>query len=449
KGLTINQDATVTATEGNATLKGSSIEQNGTVKAKQNATLEGGTVTNSGSVTSTEGKVGVNASDKFTNTATGNLTGKTDVAITANDADVAGKVTAETGKASVIAQNKATISGAVSGQDVELEGKKGLTINQDATVTATEGNATLKGSSIEQNGTVKAKQNATLEGGTVTNSGSVTSTEGKVGVNASDKFTNTATGNLTGKTDVAITAKDADVAGTVTAETGAATISATNNLSIKEGSQVSGANVGLKAGENLNIAENARVTATKGDVNLEGKNITNVGIVTAKGKIITKRGNFKNNDLIEGKKDTLKADENLKKGKIVTKNNGLIKGKKGTIVLENPNAIISNTKDTSTLDLIDSFNVINREVRPSLRANEITLHQFGDAKIVNLFNDGRKVSKVTSIISNGSACNTDLDDLLASCITKNSMHKGQYHEVFSGKVQKGNVDSVGKSLKSR
>ena len=446
----------------------------------------------------------MNASDKFTNTATGNLTGKTGVAITANDADVAGTVTAETGKASVIAQNTATLTGAVSGQDVELEGKKGLTINQGATVTATEGNATLKGSSIEQNGTVKAKQNATLEGGTVTNSGSVTSTEGKVGVNASEKFTNTATGNLTGKavdveakdietakgstitatekdvtltasnnltnggnvtaakgdatlkgttvtnsgsvtategkvgvnasdkftntetgnltgkTDVVITAKDADVAGKVTAETGAATISATNNLSIKEGSQVSGANVGLKAGENLNIAESARVTATKGDVNLEGKNITNVGIVTAKGKI-------------------------------VTKNNGSIEDKKGTIVLENQNAIISNTKDTSTLDLIDSFNVINREVRPSLRANEITLHQFGDAKIVNLFNDGRKVTKVSSIISNGSACNIDLDDshLLASCITKNSMHKDQYHEVFSGKVQKGNVDSVGKSLKGR
>ena len=589
KNIETEKGSTIKATEKDVTLTASNNLTNGgnVTAVKGDATLKGTTVTNSGSVTATEGKVGVNASGKFTNTETGNLTGKTGVAITANDADVAGTVTAETGKASVIAQNTATITGAVSGQDVELEGKKGLTINQGATVTATEGNATLKGSSIEQNGTVKAKQNATLEGGTVTNSGSVTSTEGKVGVNASEKFTNTATGNLTGKgvsvdaknietekgstikatetdvtltatdtltnggtveakrnavlkgtnitnsgtvtaetgnvgvnasekftntatgnltgkgvsvdaknietekgstikatekdvtltasnnltnggnvtavkgdatlkgttvtnsgsvtategkvgvnasgkftntetgnltgkTGVAITANDADVAGKVTAETGAATISATNNLSIKEGSQVSGANVGLKAGENLNIAESARVTATKGDVNLEGKNITNVGIVTAKGKI-------------------------------VTKNNGSIEDKKGTIVLENQNAIISNTKDTSTLDLIDSFNVINREVRPSLRANEITLHQFGDAKIVNLFNDGRKVTKVSSIISNGSACNTDLDDshLLASCITKNSMHKDQYHEVFSGKVQKGNVDSVGKSLKGR
>ena len=547
KGLTINQGATVTATEGNATLKGSSIEQNGTVKAKQNATLEGGTVTNSGSVTSTEGNVGVNASEKFTNTATGNLTGKgvsvdaknietekgstikateTDVTLTATDTLTnggtveakrnavlkgtnitnSGTVTAETGNVGVNASEKFTntATGNLTGKGVSVDAKnieteKGSTIKAtetDVTLTATDTltnggtveakrNAVLKGTNITNSGTVTAetgnvgvnasekftntatgnltgkgvsvdakdietakgstitatekdvtltasnnltnggnvtaaKGDATLKGTTVTNSGSVTATEGKVGVNASDKFTNTETGNLMGKTDVVITAKDADVAGKVTAETGAATISATNNLSIKEGSQVSGANVGLKAGENLNIAESARVTATKGDVNLEGKNITNVGIVTAKGKI-------------------------------VTKNNGSIEDKKGTIVLENQNAIISNTKDTSTLDLIDSFNVINREVRPSLRANEITLHQFGDAKIVNLFNDGRKVTKVSSIISNGSACNTDLDDshLLASCITKNSMHKDQYHEVFSGKVQKGNVDSVGKSLKGR
>ena len=357
------------------------LTNGGTVEAKRNAVLKGTNITNSGTVTAETGNVGVNASEKFTNTATGNLTGK---------------------GVSVDAKN--------------IETEKGSTIK------ATEKDVTLTASNNLTNGgnVTAAKGDATLKGTTVTNSGSVTATEGKVGVNASGKFTNTETGNLTGKTGVAITANDADVAGKVTAETGAATISATNNLSIKEGSQVSGANVGLKAGENLNIAESARVTATKGDVNLEGKNITNVGIVTAKGKI-------------------------------VTKNNGSIEDKKGTIVLENQNAIISNTKDTSTLDLIDSFNVINREVRPSLRANEITLHQFGDAKIVNLFNDGRKVTKVSSIISNGSACNTDLDDshLLASCITKNSMHKDQYHEVFSGKVQKGNVDSVGKSLKGR
>ncbi|TPH25433.1 filamentous hemagglutinin N-terminal domain-containing protein, partial [Haemophilus haemolyticus] len=250
KGATLTNEGSVTAQEGDVTLRGETLTNDGHVTAaKGDATLKGTTVTNSGTVTAETGKVGVNASDKFTNTATGNLTGKTGVAITANDADVAGKVTAETGKASVIAQNKATISGAVSGQDVELEGKKGLTINQDATVTATEGNATLKGSSIEQNGTVKAKQNATLEGGTVTNSGSVTSTEGKVGVNASDKFTNTATGNLTGKTGVAITANDADVAGKVTAETGKASVIAQNKATIS--GAVSGQDVELEGKKGL------------------------------------------------------------------------------------------------------------------------------------------------------------------------------------------------------
>ncbi|MEX4604385.1 hypothetical protein MY787_09050, partial [Haemophilus influenzae] len=92
---------------------------------------------------------------------------------------------------------------------------------------------------------------------------------------------NTATGNLTGKNNVTVTAENADVAGTVTAETGAANITATNDLSIKEGSKVSGGSVGLKAGENLNVAENAGVTATEGDATLAGKNISNSGTVTA------------------------------------------------------------------------------------------------------------------------------------------------------------------------
>ncbi|WP_181184727.1 hypothetical protein, partial [Haemophilus influenzae] len=37
----------------------------------------------------------------------------------------------------------------------------------------------------------------------------------------------------------------------------------------------------LKAGENLNVAENAGVTATEGDATLAGKNISNSGTVTA------------------------------------------------------------------------------------------------------------------------------------------------------------------------
>ena len=280
--LTIEQNAQVTATEGDATLKGKTIEQKGTVTAKQNATLEGNTITNSGTVKAETGKVGVTAKENFTNTETGNLKG---------------------GNVEVTANQDAIIKGTVSGTSVTLDGKNSLTIEQNAQVTATEGDATLKGNTIEQKGTVTAKQNATLEGNAITNSGTVTAETGKVSVTATEKFTNTETGNLKGNTGVAVETKDADIAGTVTADTGdltitakndaiikgtldaktgAASITATNDLSIKEGSKVSGGSVGLKAGENLNVAENAQMEATKGDATLKGKAIDQKGTVTAK-----------------------------------------------------------------------------------------------------------------------------------------------------------------------
>ncbi len=240
--LTIEQNTQVTATT-DATLKGKTIEQKGTVTAKQNATLEGNTITNSGTVAATEGNVGVTATEKFTNTATGNLTGKNNVTVTAENADVAGTVIAEEGKASVVAQDTATIIGSVSGKNVELEGKNNLTINENAEVTATEGDATLKGSIIEQKGTVKAKQNATLEGNTITNSGKVTASNDVV-VTAAEKFTNTATGNLTGKNNVTVTAENAEVAGTVTAEAGKASVVAQNKATIS--GAVSGQDVELE-----------------------------------------------------------------------------------------------------------------------------------------------------------------------------------------------------------
>ncbi|WP_181184720.1 hypothetical protein, partial [Haemophilus influenzae] len=127
------------------------------------------------------------ATEKFTNTATGNLTGKNNVTVTAENADVAGTVTAESGKANVVAQDTATITGTVSSKNVELEGKNNLTINKNATVTATEGDATLAGKNISNSGTVMAEK-------------------GNVGVTATEKFTNTATGNLTGKNNVTVTA---------------------------------------------------------------------------------------------------------------------------------------------------------------------------------------------------------------------------------------------------
>ncbi|HHF1629277.1 TPA: beta strand repeat-containing protein, partial [Haemophilus influenzae] len=387
--LTIEQNTQVTATEGNATLKGNTIEQKGTVTAKQNATLEGNTITNSGTVKAETGKVGVTATENFTNTETGNLTGN-NVDVKAKNALNEGEIHAEEGNLTVKADETfvntesgildakakvevkaedATIAGEISGGVVSLTADKTLDIAKDSFVTAKTGEAKLSGDTITNAGTVVAKEgevsvnaigtftntadgnlaaknavdikakdaeiagkvvskegtltvNAThdltvkenadlsaknkvtlaatndlttevgstvksmkgdvaLTGNNITNGGTVAATEGNVGVTATEKFTNTATGNLTGKNNVTVTAENAEVAGTVMAETGAANITATNDLSIKEGSKVSGGSVGLKAGENLNVAGNAQVTATTDDVNLEGKNIINAGNVTA------------------------------------------------------------------------------------------------------------------------------------------------------------------------
>ncbi|WP_374956347.1 beta strand repeat-containing protein, partial [Haemophilus influenzae] len=386
--LTIEQNTQVTATT-DATLKGKTIEQKGTVTAKQNATLEGNTITNSGTVTAETGKVGVTATENFTNTETGNLTGN-NVDVKAKNALNEGEIHAEEGNLTVKADETfvntesgildakakvevkaedATIAGEISGGVVSLTADKTLDIAKDSFVTAKTGEAKLSGDTITNAGTVVAKEgevsvnatgtftntadgnlaaknvvdikakdaeiagkvvskegtltvNAThdltvkenadlsaknkvtlaatndlttevgstvkstkgdvaLTGNNITNSGTVAATEGNVGVTATEKFTNTATGNLTGKNNVTVTAENAEVAGTVMAETGAANITATNDLSIKEGSKVSGGSVGLKAGENLNVAGNAQVTATTDDVNLEGKNIINAGNVTA------------------------------------------------------------------------------------------------------------------------------------------------------------------------
>ncbi|WP_374955610.1 beta strand repeat-containing protein, partial [Haemophilus influenzae] len=485
--LTIEQNTQVTATT-DATLKGKTIEQKGTVTAKQNATLEGNTITNSGTVTAETGKVGVTATENFTNTETGNLTGN-NVDVKAKNALNEGEIHAEEGNLTVKADETfvntesgildakakvevkaedATIAGEISGGVVSLTADKTLDIAKDSFVTAKTGEAKLSGDTITNAGTVVAKEgevsvnatgtftntadgnlaaknvvdikakdaeiagkvvskegtltvNAThdltvkenadlsaknkvtlaatndlttevgstvkstkgdvaLTGNNITNSGTVAATEGNVGVTATEKFTNTATGNLTGKNNVTVTAENAEVAGTVMAETGAANITATNDLSIKEGSKVSGGSVGLKAGENLNVAGNAQVTATTDDVNLEGKNIINAGNVTAeignvnvnakenftnqptgnlnaKGKVTVnaETGNVDNKGVIDGQQATsVTAGQNVTNhegAKIISaegevavnaqggsvENDGLIQGKAGTAVTAGQN----------------------------------------------------------------------------------------------------------------
>ncbi|WP_181185049.1 beta strand repeat-containing protein, partial [Haemophilus influenzae] len=405
---TVTNNATVTATEGNATLKGKTINQKGTVTAKQNATLEGNTITNSGTVTAETGKVGVTATENFTNTETGNLKGgnvevtanqdviikgtvngasvtldgknsltmeqNTQVTATEGDATLAGKnisnsgtVTAEKGNVGVTATENFTntetgnlkggnvevtanqdaiIKGTVSGTSVALDGKNSLTIEQNTQVTATT-DATLKGKTIEQKGTVTAKQNATLEGNMITNSGTVTAETGKVGVTAKENFTNTETGNLKGNTGVTVETKDADIAGTVTAETGAANITATNDLSIKEGSKVSGGSVGLKAGENLNVAKNAQVEATEVDATLKGKNIKQNGTVTAKQNATLEGNTITNSGTVTAKtgKVGVTATE-----KFTNTETGNLKGNTG-VAVETKDAEIAGTVTADTGDL--------------------------------------------------------------------------------------------------
>ncbi|HHV6871788.1 TPA: beta strand repeat-containing protein, partial [Haemophilus influenzae] len=277
--LTIEQNAQVTATEGDATLKGNSIEQKGTVTAKQNATLEGNKITNSGTVKAETGKVGVTAKENFTNTETGNLKG---------------------GNVEVTANQDAIIKGTVSGTSVTLDGKNSLTIEQNTQVTATEGNATLKGNTIEQKGTVTAKQNATLEGNTITNSGTVKAETGKVGVTATENFTNTETGNLTGN-NVDVKAKNALNEGEINAEEGNLTVKADETFVNTESGildakakvevkaedatiagEISGGVVSLTADKTLDIAKDSFVTAKTGEAKLSGDTITNAGTVVAK-----------------------------------------------------------------------------------------------------------------------------------------------------------------------
>ncbi|HHF7319868.1 TPA: beta strand repeat-containing protein, partial [Haemophilus influenzae] len=280
--LTIEQNAQVTATT-DATLKGKTIEQKGTVTAKQNATLEGNTITNSGTVTAETGKVGVTATENFTNTETGNLTGN-NVDVKAKNALNEGEIHAEEGNLTVKADETfvntesgildakakvevkaedATIAGEISGGVVSLTADKTLDIAKDSFVTAKTGEAKLSGD-------------------TITNAGTVVAKEGEVSVNAIGTFTNTADGNLAAKNAVDIKAKDAEIAGKVVSKEGTLTVNATHDLTVKENADLSAKNkVTLAATNDLTTEVGSTVKSMKGDVALTGNNITNGGTVAA------------------------------------------------------------------------------------------------------------------------------------------------------------------------
>ncbi|WP_181145138.1 hypothetical protein, partial [Haemophilus influenzae] len=82
--------------------------------------------------------------------------------------------------------------------------------------------------------TVKSENgDVALSGNNITNSGTVTAENGGVEVTATEKFINTETGNLTGKGNVTVNAKDADIAGGVQSKEGALSVMATQDLTVK------------------------------------------------------------------------------------------------------------------------------------------------------------------------------------------------------------------------
>ena len=336
-----------------------------------------------------KGNVNVTATERFENTPTGNLVAAKDVNVNANDVTLAGNVTAGE-NANITAKNNATVNGNVTGKDVKLEAGKDLTTGKDANITAKEGNVTLNATNI-------------------TNSGNVSAEKGNVNVNATN-FTNTETGNLVASKDINVNVTNMTNNGNITSRDGQINVNATGT------------------------ATNNAIIQAKASVNINGGTVNNNYRIVSDTGVVNLNGTVNNNGFIGPEY--------------------CINGQCGNVFIDQQRGF----KDNQLIDLVDAQHSVEREVRSSLRGGEITLHQSGDAKTVTLFNDGREVNKVVSVISNGAVCSATLSagvdtadkKSLASCIAANAESKGQYHEVFQGKVQKGNnKHSAGKALKGR
>ncbi|MGX2987377.1 hypothetical protein ACWITZ_09250, partial [Ursidibacter sp. B-7004-1] len=127
----------------------------------------------SGDVNSPNGTIDVDATNNFTNTETGNLKAKEDVTVDAKNIDNDGNVTSENG-----------------------------TVHLNAT------------ENLDNSGNITGDKGVDLDGKDITNSGNVNSPNGTIDVNAENKFTNTETGNLSGK-DVTINSPVIDNRGTI------------------------------------------------------------------------------------------------------------------------------------------------------------------------------------------------------------------------------------------
>ncbi|WP_445614895.1 beta strand repeat-containing protein, partial [Haemophilus influenzae] len=327
--------------------------------AIKNLDVTGKNITNAGNLISVTGNVGVTATETFINTEMAQLKGQAGVTVNAKDANVAGQVTAETGTASVIAENTASITGNVSGQNVELEGKNSLTIAENAQVTATADDVSLKGT-------------------TITNSGTVTATQGTVNVAATENFTNTVTGNLTGKTDVAVNAKNAANEGEIHAEKGNIKVTTEETFvnaesGILEAKQkveveakdatiageISGGSVALLVKNALDIVKDAFVIAKETDVSLSGENITNSGTVLAGngGVTVNAREKF----------------ENLPDGNLVAKNAVTVNAKDADIAggVQSKEGALS-VMATQDLTVKDNANVLAKEKVSLTAGNDLT-----------------------------------------------------------------------------
>ncbi|MGX2987631.1 two-partner secretion domain-containing protein, partial [Ursidibacter sp. B-7004-1] len=140
--------------------------------------------------------------------------------------EAADKVTTKGGNLNVAAGGEITSpTGSIS---IENTGN----IDNKGNITTPEGTVTISGANnLGNTGNITAKSDVTVDvKGNVNNSGEITSSTAKVAITTAKTLTNT--GNIIAKTDAAITAKNANLGGNVTAQDGAVTVEAKEKATV-------------------------------------------------------------------------------------------------------------------------------------------------------------------------------------------------------------------------
>ena len=231
-------------------------------------------------------------------------------------------------------------------------------------------------------------------------------------VNATNNFTNTETGNLKAKEDVALKGENITNAGNVTSENASVNLNVTGNFT-------NTATGNLKANDSLNI---------------DGGNITNNGIIHSVNSIANVNGTI------------------VARGYIGP--NYCINGKCGNIDAEMAGQLVR--KDTLFDDAMDSQRAFDQEPKASIKGGEITLRRAGEAKTEKLYNNTTIEQEGVSVLSHGSVCFVDNPQsadaqTVNTCVKENSRAQGQYSELFQGKVinNSNQKPAAGKALKGR